>query len=76
MGSLFDSQPSQLKGNIFNVTNPDEMVIGFVSAGTITEKRIYINNFEIPSFKLNTNNSNCEIFQFDGANFSFFDSGI
>ena len=38
MGSLFDSQPSQLKGNIFNVTNPDETVKGFVSAGTIAVK--------------------------------------
>jgi hypothetical protein len=40
VGSIFDAQPSILFGNIRCTTNPAEVVIGFISAGTITEKRI------------------------------------
>jgi hypothetical protein len=41
-GTLFDPQPSQIGGNIKNMSNPSETVIGFVSISTLTEKRIYI----------------------------------
>ena len=40
VGSIFDAQPSQLFGNMHCTTNPAEVIIGFVSAGTVTEKRI------------------------------------
>ncbi len=76
MGSLFDPQPSQFKGNIFNVSNPDEMVIGFISAGTTTEKVIYINNFEIPSYIFKTFYSSCVIFPYRKLTYSFFEGGI
>ncbi|MBD0332640.1 MAG: DUF4249 family protein [Chitinophagaceae bacterium] len=42
LGSLFDPQPSQLIGNIRNITNANEPVIGFVTASTVQEKRIFI----------------------------------
>nr|WP_294795470.1 DUF4249 domain-containing protein [uncultured Mucilaginibacter sp.] len=42
VGSIFDSQPSLLSGNIRCTTNPAEVVIGFISAGTTTEKRILL----------------------------------
>jgi hypothetical protein len=42
VGSIFDSQPSLLPGNIACTTNPAEVVIGFVSAGTTTQKRILL----------------------------------
>ncbi len=42
VGSIFDAQPSQLFGNIKCTTNPADIVIGFVSAGTVTEKRILL----------------------------------
>ncbi|PJJ84891.1 DUF4249 domain-containing protein [Mucilaginibacter auburnensis] len=40
VGSIFDAQPSLLYGNIHSVSNPAEVVIGYVSAGTITQKRL------------------------------------
>ncbi|NCD69160.1 DUF4249 domain-containing protein [Mucilaginibacter agri] len=40
LGSIFDAQPSDLKGNMHNVANSDEPVLGFVSASGITTKRI------------------------------------
>ena len=46
-GSLFDSQPSQLAGNIHCVSNPDESVIGYIIASTLEQKRIFIKNDEV-----------------------------
>ena len=50
VGSIFDAQPSQLFGNIRNTTNPAEVVVGFISAGTVTQKRILLvaNDFPFP----------------------------
>ncbi len=45
-GSLFDVQPYQLTGN-FHSVNQEEPVIGFLSVGTVEEKRIYIDRNEI-----------------------------
>lgn len=42
IGSIFDPQPSEVKGNLTCVTDPEEQVIGWVGAGTVTEKRIFI----------------------------------
>jgi Domain of unknown function (DUF4249) len=47
LGTLFDLQPSQLTGNIHSETDPDEPVIGFVSAVSPAEKRIFITNLEL-----------------------------
>ncbi len=46
-GSIFDVQPSQLKGNIHSVTNPDEPVIGYVTACNVAQQRLYIRNFDL-----------------------------
>lgn len=48
LGSVFDAQPSQLKGNIMCLTNPEEEVIGFLTASTVTEKRIFVSSYEVP----------------------------
>lgn len=43
-GSIFDAQPSELNGNIHNINDPNEPVIGFVTISAIQEKRIYLNS--------------------------------
>lgn len=48
LGSIFDAQPSQISGNIHSLSDPNEPVIGYVSAGSITSKRIFIANEKIP----------------------------
>jgi hypothetical protein len=48
IGSFFGSQPSEIQGNIRCVTNPNEFVIGFVTASTVTEKRIFISSIQVP----------------------------
>lgn len=46
-GSIFDPQPSQLKGNIHCVTNPDEPVLGFINISSVEEKRLFIRSTEV-----------------------------
>lgn len=52
LGSIFDVQPTELKGNIQCVTNPGEPVIGYVTIGTVVEKRIFINNTQLNQWRL------------------------
>jgi hypothetical protein len=47
VGSLFDAQPSELKGNIECVDDPTEIVVGFVDVSEAKEKRIFINRSEV-----------------------------
>jgi hypothetical protein len=48
LGGLFDIQPAQLTGNMHNLKAPDQPVYGYVSASTVEEQRIFINNWELP----------------------------
>jgi hypothetical protein len=50
LGSIFDNQPTDIIGNIKCISNPDERVIGFLNISQIIEKRIFINNSQLPSW--------------------------
>jgi hypothetical protein len=49
VGSWFDPQPSELRGNIY-CTSSDEPVVGFVGAATATEQRIFILERQVPEW--------------------------
>ena len=51
LGSIFDAQPSQLTGNIKNIGNPNEPVLGYISAGTVQQQRIFVAVAELPKWK-------------------------
>jgi hypothetical protein len=46
IGTIFDPQPSELKGNIRCLTDPMEGVIGYLTASNISQKRIFISAIE------------------------------
>lgn len=43
-GTLFDPQPSDIRGNIHNINKPNEVVIGFMNICNAQSKRILIDN--------------------------------
>lgn len=50
LGSVMDPLPSQLTGNIHCLSHPGEMVIGFISAGTLQQQRIFIQRSQVPGW--------------------------
>ncbi len=48
-GTIFDAQPSDNQTNYHCVTNPAEIVIGYLSVGSTTTKRIFINRDQFPA---------------------------
>ncbi len=62
-GSIFDVQPSQLKGNIYSVNNPDETVVGYVTASSVQQQRLFIRNDELTNWKRLHPTGLCDIIQ-------------
>ena len=54
LGSIFDALPSDIQGNIHSVSNPNEQVIGYISIGSTTSKRIFIDNRNLPRWRKDT----------------------
>jgi hypothetical protein len=50
VGTIFDAQPSNLISNIHCISNPEEPVVGYVSAGTVKEQRIFVYNYQLPNW--------------------------
>lgn len=61
LGTLFDLQPSQLEGNIHAVSNGNEPVVGYISASTVTEKRIFINSADLQNWQSPPGSYNCQL---------------
>ena len=43
LGSIFDAQPSANETNYHCISNPNELVVGYLSVGNVTTKRVFIN---------------------------------
>ncbi|MEQ9438179.1 MAG: DUF4249 domain-containing protein [Cyclobacteriaceae bacterium] len=48
-GSVFDPPPARIIGNMTNVNDPSETVLGYFQVSAVTEKRFFITRGEIPS---------------------------
>jgi len=73
LGSIFDAQPSTAVGNIHNITNTAEFVVGYISASTVQTKRIFIANTQLPMSWSPIYPYNCEL---DSSYFSRPHSGF
>jgi len=56
-GNLFDTQPALTPGNICNVNDTEEMVIGFFSISGHTQARIYVEN--VPGLEVRMDPNYC-----------------
>jgi len=61
MGTIFDPQPLLLISNIHCTTNPNEPVIGFLSASSEQEKRIFISHKEVNNWNFSPVTENCDL---------------
>jgi Domain of unknown function (DUF4249) len=59
IGSIFSPQPSEIGGNIHNIADSTEQVIGFVSAGTLQKQRIFITPSQIPNWVVEEYSNSC-----------------
>ncbi|SKB41747.1 protein of unknown function [Daejeonella lutea] len=57
LGSFFDAQPSELVGNIRNVSDKNDVAIGYIVIAPVLEKRLFITISDVPGwgFRLNCN---------------------
>jgi hypothetical protein len=46
-GTLYDQEPSQITGNVHCITKPDEIVLGYVGASSVSSYRIFIDNSQV-----------------------------
>jgi hypothetical protein len=68
LGSIFDAQPSDISGNIKCVTDPDEVVVGFVEFTSAKEKRIFVRSEDLPG---DVYDPGCTIYKGVGAKYPY-----
>ncbi|MCA8831454.1 DUF4249 domain-containing protein [Hymenobacter pini] len=63
LGTLTDPMPTQLTGNVHNVLNAEEIVIGFVGAQSVQQQRLFVSRAQLPDeWKFLTGYEGCEVF--------------
>jgi hypothetical protein len=62
-GSIFNVQPSQLKGNIVSVNNPGEPVIGYITASNVQQKRMFLRYDQLNNWRRLNPTGLCDVIQ-------------
>lgn len=60
-GDIFESQPFSVAGNIHNINNPEDHVLGYFQVSSVTQKRIFISPTDIAGMNLPGFNYPCEV---------------
>jgi len=58
-GGLFEKQPAKVVGNMTNITNNNNIVLGYFSASGVSEKRMFISGADI--YPLNIYSKTCAV---------------
>jgi Domain of unknown function (DUF4249) len=74
LGSLFDAQPTQLNSNIHNLTNPNEPVLGYLSASSVQKQRIFVSIRDMNNYNYVPYYLPCERLADVSTGFSRFDT--
>jgi hypothetical protein len=53
LGGIFSPQPTEMRGNITCISDPDEIVLGFTSAVLTKKKRVFAYAYDIGVFEFN-----------------------
>lgn len=69
LGSIFDPQPSANKTNIRCISDPNEIVIGYISASSMYTRRLFIYNQEVQPWAYGTD---CQEYEVTPDSFEFF----
>ena len=59
-GSVFNPLPSQLVGNIYCLSDPSKMVVGYFNVSPHQEKRFFIPAADVPGWNYNMS---CKLFE-------------
>ncbi|RYF96504.1 MAG: DUF4249 domain-containing protein [Chitinophagaceae bacterium] len=51
LGTIFDPQPSEIRGNIHSTSDPEERVIGYVSAASLEQQRYFISRQQLRNWR-------------------------
>ncbi len=66
LGDLYTRQPFQIRGNVFNIDNSDEPVLGYFTVAGISKKRIFVNKPDPP---VKMRYDGCKLVEQDYMNF-------
>jgi Domain of unknown function (DUF4249) len=73
-GTLFDAQPSQLTSNIHCLANPSEPVMGYLSASSVSKKRVFVSFSQLKSYHYTPYYLPCEVLKDVTTGFSNYDT--
>jgi hypothetical protein len=73
-GDIFDKQPFSISGNIHNISNPGESVLGYFQVSAVEEKRIYILPSDLKPFNLPLYSYDCERVEVGLGDYSYLKS--
>jgi hypothetical protein len=61
VGGLFDPMPGEVRGNFRSMRDPSKTVIGYFTAGTVSEQRIFITPKDLPENYLSFRPKFCQV---------------